>query len=560
MPLGPIELGGRRAFVLGFDPEAAGLPSLVSGSVVIVTPDGTVSRDLRDRLEQQAPGVTFSEARLGPDGVAVVHTLWTARVLPLLAAIRAGVRTFHLVDAPGSSFRSNARGTLAWALKRAFARLLQGLPLIGRWVECLVGHRLDVPWPSATATLRTLDSSPRGASTPALAAATPSRAVHWLPELGPRADEAVALLEHLVPRTRALGVAVEILIPGSRDAYDVRARRLERLGATCRFLPRRPWRLWADRPRLPGFAPGLVHDLERHVHADVLLPLLEDLLERTPRARVVHGWLEPTLSSASVVGLAGALAGARVILHIAGALPARGPEELTALCLRRLAESDPDVAILTTDPRVARDLVAWAGLPPGRISETPHVVVPEVPLPETERGAQRRLLGVAEGTFLLVALGNLGGEAASLLLGVVRRLLDEGVDVRVFHAGPSGTEARLRVRDAGFGPRLRLLGCAPDEHEYVRLADAVLGVGDPFARSRACGTPVVVPAGDEGFQSFQGFSYPRGDTAAAADHLLRLAREPDLRRSLLERSRALASDGRAPERFVEAVLERYSTR
>src|SRR5687768_11058478 len=142
MPLGPIELGGRRALLLGFDPEAAGLPALVSGAVDVATPDGTVSRDLRERLDPSARGVSFSQAR-ATDEVAIVHTLWSARVLPILAAIRAGVRTFHLVDAPGSSFSSNARGALAWALRRAFARLLIRLPLVGRSAELIVGHRLD---------------------------------------------------------------------------------------------------------------------------------------------------------------------------------------------------------------------------------------------------------------------------------------------------------------------------------------------------------------------------------------------------------------------------------
>src|SRR5579872_1826659 len=100
MPLGPIELGGRQAFVLGFDHEASGLPALLSGSVELVTPDGSVSRDLRVAVNSQARAVSFSEAHFAKGGVAVVHTLWAARVLPILSAIRAGVRTFHFVDAP----------------------------------------------------------------------------------------------------------------------------------------------------------------------------------------------------------------------------------------------------------------------------------------------------------------------------------------------------------------------------------------------------------------------------------------------------------------------------
>ena len=527
MPLGPIELGGRTAFVMGFDPEAAGLPPLLSGPVVVVTSDGTVTRDLRDAVEPSARAVSFSEAQLTAEAVAVVHTLWAARTGPILSAIRAGVRTFHLVDAPGSSYKSNARGALFLTLRRAFARLFMHLPIIGR---------LDVPWPSATATLRALEAAPRPAvATPG----SPTRAVHWLPELGPRTEEAVALLEHLVPRTRSLGIAVDVIIPGPADAYNVRARRLERLGASCRFLPRKTWQFQAVRPRLSGLAPELVHDLENHVHADLLLPLLEDLQdERRPRATVVHGWLDPTLTSASVVGLAGKLVGARVILHVAGVSRSREREDLAALSLERLVERTPDLAILTSS---AKDLAAWAGLPPERLTEVAQAVVAEPPLPDAERAIRRRLLGVAESALLVVAVGDLDAEAASFLIGVVRRLQGAGVDAQVLHAGHSSAEARLSTRDAGLGPRLRLLGHAPDESEYLRMADAVLRVGTASMKD----------------EDLEGFAFPRGDAAAAADQLVRLARDPDLRRKLAERRYALARERYAPERFVEKVLGLY---
>src|SRR5262245_45548356 len=149
MPSGPIDLGGQRVFVLGFDPEAAGLPPLGGPrDVLVVTPDGTLTRDLG--LAPTTPVTTFDAATFG-EGVAVVHTVTGARVLPTLSAIRAGVRTFHLVDGPGSAFPSNARGAVLIALRRAVARALARSPL-GPWVERRLGRRLDPPWPSASAT------------------------------------------------------------------------------------------------------------------------------------------------------------------------------------------------------------------------------------------------------------------------------------------------------------------------------------------------------------------------------------------------------------------------
>ena len=553
MPLGPIELGGRRALVLGFDPEAAGLPALVSGSVVVVTPDGRVSRDLRERLAPDVRGVSFSEAQADPDSVAVVHTLWSARVLPVLSTVRAGVRTFHLVDTPGSSYKSNARGALIWAVKRALARLFVRLPLVGRWAELAVGHRLDVPWPSATATLRMLDSPPGVPSS--ATRENPPRVVHWLPELGPCVDDVVALIEHLVPATLARGAGVEVVIPGYPQPHDVRIRRLERLGATCRFISRRPWKLWSDRPRLDGLAAGLVRDLERHVHTDVFFPFLEDLLERTPRPAVIHAWLEPTLASTSVVGVAGKLLGSRLMFHLAGT-PAAA-EELAVLCLGRLAR-DTDAAVLAPDPRTARALAALSGIASDRIAVVPPVVTSEPTLSGSERASRRRLLDVAEGALLLVAVGPLEREATPFLLEVTRRIQGAGIDVRVFHLGLAGVEAHLCAREANLQSRLRLLGVAPDEREYLRVADVVLCLAEPTIRTWAQGTPIVAPAGDdEGVDAPPGLAYPRGDAPAAADQILRLAREAELRRSLSERALSLAAERAAPERFVATVLGHY---
>lgn len=485
MPPEPIELGGRRAFVLEFEPETTGLPSFEGAADVTY-----VTRD-------------FADARFDEGAIAIVHSLWSARVLPVLAAARAGVRTFHLVDAPGSSFASNARGAVAVAARRALARIVARSPF-APLAERVIG-RLDVPWPSSAASARVVDAAV--AAPPSAGAA--GRVVHWLPAFD---DEPLARLELLVPALRARGVAVDVLSPAPIDGHEAaRVRRVEKLGATWRFLAARSCTA-SDRPRLGGLAPALVADIERHVRADALVPLLEALLERGPA--IVHAWTSD-LASVALAGVA--------------ALLARAPR----VVLRASASDDPALRRLAARPEVALS----AALP---------LVAPVATLEPAERATRRKLLGAPE-LFVAVA-GDLDERAARTLVAVAKSV----PTARVVHVGRADAAARLAVREAGVAPTLA--GAAPDRDEYLRLADVavLLDRSDALrARARALGAAVVAAGpSDDGLVGFD-------DAESAAREVARLARDEPARRALAERGLAVARERFAPERFVKAVLELY---
>ena len=202
---------------------------------------------------------------------------------------------------------------------------------------------------------------------------------------------------------------------------------------------------------------------------------------------------------------------------------------------------------------VAEDLVRRGVVRAERMHVTPNAFsVPESTLTPAEARALRRSLGVGEGDFLWLAVGNLAWRKDyPTLLRAVRLLSRDGFPGRVLAAGHGPDEPAIRALagELGVDAHVEFLGFRRDVATLVQAADAfvssscaegtpnavaeALAAGKPVVATRVGGTPELVEEGVSGFMA------PVGDEAALAAAMRRLMELP------AERRAAMGAAGRA---------------
>jgi glycosyltransferase involved in cell wall biosynthesis len=213
----------------------------------------------------------------------------------------------------------------------------------------------------------------------------------------------------------------------------------------------------------------------------------------------------------------------------------------------------------------ARDWLAeeW-GFPWARIDVIRSEV--RVPPPRATRETWRGRLGLREDTIAICMLAHLhaGKDHPTLLRAwrlVVDRLAEEGRSACLLLAGrPAGTEDDIKALafDLDLREHIRFLGEIEDIGGLLDASDlAVFSsrsecLGRGATEPMAAALPVVatdVPGireaiGDPG----RAFLAPAGDAGALADSILRLARDPQLRRELGAANAELIATRQSPEK------------
>jgi len=203
----------------------------------------------------------------------------------------------------------------------------------------------------------------------------------------------------------------------------------------------------------------------------------------------------------------------------------------------------------------------------GFAEERVHLIPPviEVPTDPPE--------GPGQGPFKILFLGQLiRGKGADLLLDALERL---DVPWQARFAGDGGDRALLerRVAASGLRERVTFSGWLSDPGRALDECDVVVFPSrwqEPFglsgAEASARGKPVV--AFDVGGvrawleDGVTGFAVPEKDTAALAEKLALLRREPALRARLGRAGRELVRERFSPERFLagfDELIQRVSS-
>src|SRR5581483_1740483 len=187
-----------------------------------------------------------------------------------------------------------------------------------------------------------------------------------------------------------------------------------------------------------------------------------------------------------------------------------------------------------------------------------------------DRRALRRELGVADGEVLVTSVTRLAPEKTpEVLLRVVERLARE--DARLVFAvagtGPLDEVVREQAVLMHLGGRLRLLGNRDDVASLLAASDVSIlcsrleGIPLALLESMAAGVPVVahnVGGVAEAIDPASGFLIPFGDVDAFTAAVLRLARDPALRRRMGESGRAHCLEEFGIEKAADRLLTVYA--
>ncbi len=192
------------------------------------------------------------------------------------------------------------------------------------------------------------------------------------------------------------------------------------------------------------------------------------------------------------------------------------------------------------------------------------IEVESVPTLRSERDQVRRELGIGPEQIAICAVANLKRHKGYPdLMAAARVVIDQGCDVVFLAVGEGPLEAEVRARHAELrlGERFRLLGYRADATRILAGSDifvmASVQEGYPIAlmEALAAGLPVVATDAGEApnavHSGVEGFIVPRGDSAALAESLTKLARDADLRASM-----ATAAAARGPDFDISKAVRR----
>lgn len=182
--------------------------------------------------------------------------------------------------------------------------------------------------------------------------------------------------------------------------------------------------------------------------------------------------------------------------------------------------------------------------------EKAAVIRPAVEAPESNAGPER----VQRGGLRIGMTGSLiWRKAVEHALVALRRAVDEGLDTEMVVMGGADKENRARflytVQDLGLEGRVDWKGAVRAEEvmEVLRGCDVFLlsslseGISNAVLEAMSCGLPVVVT--DAGGMreavrdGVDGFVVPVRDVEAMAEALVKLGRDPELRRRMGEAGR-----------------------
>jgi glycosyltransferase involved in cell wall biosynthesis len=229
-------------------------------------------------------------------------------------------------------------------------------------------------------------------------------------------------------------------------------------------------------------------------------------------------------------------------------------------------------ALIAVGPQVRDDLVALGVAPPERfVVVRLGIELEERVRPQDDgRAETRRYLGVPADRFVVGWVGRMTAvKRTDDVLEAFRLLREQGIDACLCLVGDGPDRERLerRASELGVMRDTLFLGYQEDVAPYYAAFDALvlpsanegtpvsvieaLAAETPVVATRVGGVPDVVREGEEGFL------VDAGDTDELADRLVRLSRDPGLRRRLGESGRGRVLKRYAVERLLEDVDRLY---
>jgi len=308
---------------------------------------------------------------------------------------------------------------------------------------------------------------------------------------------------------------------------------------------------------------------------DLVATLRLARLIRRERPQILH---THTAKAGTVGRVAALLAGSRrppIIVHTFHGHVLRGYFGPLRSYFFRLLErglAAGTTALVAVSPEVRDDLVALGVAPSERFVvvrlgiELDERVAPE----QNGRAESRRYLGIPGDRFAVGWIGRMTAvKRTDDVLVAFKRLREDGVDAVLCMVGdgPDRTQLEQRAHELGVIRDTLFLGYQEHVAPFYSAFDALvlpssnegtpvsaieaLAAGRPVVATRVGGVPDVVRDGKDGFL------VETGDTAALADRLAQLARDPALRGRMGDEGRARVLPRYAVDRLVDDVDRLY---
>lgn len=227
--------------------------------------------------------------------------------------------------------------------------------------------------------------------------------------------------------------------------------------------------------------------------------------------------------------------------------------------------------LIAVSPQVRDDLVELGVAPAEKFSVIRlGIDLESRVLTQDRREEFRQHVGIPEERFVVGWIGRMTAiKRVPDILTSFKLLLDRGVDATLCLVGdgPDRESAELLAKELGIAGHVIWPGYQRDVSPYYALFDAfvlpsanegtpvvaieALAAGRPIVATRVGGVPDVVTEGEDGYL------VAVGDVEAIAESLERLARDPELRRSLGKRGRANVVPRYRVERLVDDVDALY---
>jgi glycosyltransferase involved in cell wall biosynthesis len=529
-PDNTVDLAGEPVLVLCFDDDTPPPPVSGAGPLLSI---GVGNKELSSLV-----GVFGdSELKALAPKTAIVNTLNSATVLGILGARRHGVRTFYLVESPGSWLQSNTRGALALAANYQLRRAISKLPLLPGLIERTLRARLSPPWPSSEATERaTQIVVERTLAESAPAPAPPFRVEHMIGSLGPGGAE--RQLTYLAKGAKAEGHDVSVLTNSLAGAGSHYLPDLQAAGVPAGELLQFGYhQLLPDLRDISPFAEREL--LESHCDRATLFALVKALRARRPD--VLHCWLNQANTTGALGGLVAGVP--RILLSVRSVNPSHIPH-LSRPWLRsayRSLSRSPRVRFVANSQCAAESYATWAEIPLDRFTVIRNgFPLEHRPAPSAaDRAVARRGFGITDDAFVIAGVLRTSEEKCPLdFVRVVAKVRDQIPTVRALHAG-TGPLQETVLREAtrlGLDDTLTFLGQLSDLGPLQAACDVGVltsrvescpnvllefqAAERPVVLTRAGGAPETVRDGETGLIA------EIGDVDGLAAHVLDLAQDP----------------------------------
>ncbi len=219
----------------------------------------------------------------------------------------------------------------------------------------------------------------------------------------------------------------------------------------------------------------------------------------------------------------------------------------------------------------AKQNLTDSGIHPERVTVVLNGVEEQLPVSKEEQAAWKNTYGIGDGTFVMSILARLEAVKGHLyILEAAQRLKEAGKEFRILVAGVGAEEEKLKeaAKEMGVSEQVTFLGFVTDVRGLLSITDVQLNASYgteatslSLLEGMSMGIPAIVSdfGGNPGVISHEenGLIFPKQNSAALAEAMLRLMEDQALLAKLKEGSRRIFQEKFTVEQYASNIEQVY---